>query len=307
VYERAAGEASKAFHAANMVDTRFNLGSMNKMFTAVAIAQLAAEGRLSLDDPLSKHLDESWLPHEVADQVAIRHCLNHTSGLGSYFNETFWRSSRDLYRAVEDYKPLVAGETLAFAPGASWSYSNTGFLLLGAVIESVTGQSYFDYVSERVYAPAGMTRSDSFEMDRPVEDLAIGYIPEYGEDGGKRYRNNLFMHVIKGGPAGGGYSTVRDLLAFDVALRSGKLVPASWRDELWKARPDAASPDYGYGFAVEQGPLGRVVGHGGGFPGLNGQLDMYLDAGYTVAVLSNYDGGAGPVAQLAGGLLQRVR
>ena len=305
-YERAAGEASKRFHAANTMDTCFNLGSMNKMLTAVAIAQLAAEGKLSLDDPLSKHVDESWLPRDVTDKVLVRHCLNHTSGLGSYFNDSYWRSSRAMYRALDDYKPLIEGETLAFEPGTRWSYSNTGFFLLGVVVESVTGQSYFDYVREHIYRPAGMTRSDSYEMDVPVENLAIGYVPEYDDAGRKRYRNNLFLHVIKGGPAGGGFSTVRDLLAFDVAMRSGQLVPEAWRDRLWTPRPEAASPEYGYGFAVSEGPLGKVVGHGGGFPGLNGQLDMFLDAGYTVAVLSNYDGGAGPVAQLARTLLERV-
>jgi CubicO group peptidase (beta-lactamase class C family) len=307
VYGRALGEASKRFGAVNTMDTRFNLGSMNKMFTALAVCRLAEQGRLSLDDPLSKWVDESWLPTEVAERIRIRHMLNHTSGLGSYFTDAFWSGSRTLHRRLEDFKPLVRGESLAFEPGTAWRYSNTAFLLLGVVIERASGEDYFEHIRRHVYAPAGMSRSDSYEMDVPVENLAIGYVPEWGPDGAKRWRNNLYLHVIKGGPAGGGFSTVRDLLAFDAALRSGTLCSPETREAMWTARPEAASPDYGYGFSVARGPLGRVVGHGGGFPGLNGQLDMYLDAGYTVAVLSNYDRGASPVARLAGELLERVR
>jgi CubicO group peptidase (beta-lactamase class C family) len=306
LYERAVGPASRSFDVPNRIRTKFNLGSMNKMFTAVAVAQLAEQGRLSLDDSLDTYVDESWLPKAVSSRIRLRHLLNHTSGLGSYFNDTFWNGSRALYRALDDYKPLIRDDTPAFEPGTDESYSNTGFFLLGVVIERVTGSDYFEHVRAAVHAPAGMPDTDCYELDRPVPDLAVGYVPEVADDGTLTWRNNLFMHVIRGGPAGGGYSTVRDLLAFDRALRSGTLLGEEWREQLWTARPEEHAPGYGYGFAVEQGPLGRVVGHGGGFPGLNGQLDMYLDAGYTVAVLSNVDRGAGPVARAAGALLARV-
>ncbi|MBT8484526.1 MAG: beta-lactamase family protein, partial [Phycisphaerae bacterium] len=296
LYERALGEASKRFHVPNDLDTKFNLGSMNKMFTAVAIAQLVESGQLSFDDTLDQYVDETWLAPEVSAAIRIRHLLNHTSGLGSYFTPKFFESSRASYRALDDYKPLIVGSTLAFEPGTDWRYSNTGMFLLGVVIERVTGSSYFDHVRQYIHEPAGMTNTDCYEMDRPVENLAIGYIPEYDADGRQVWKNNLYMHVIKGGPAGGGFSTVRDLHRFDVALRSGRLASAARLEELWTPRPEAHSPDYGYGFGVETGPQGRVVGHGGGFPGLNGQLDMFLDTGWTVAVLSNYDRGAQPVA-----------
>jgi len=307
LYERAFGLASKRFGASNDIDTKFNLGSMNKMFTAVAIMRLVDAGKLSLDDPLSRYVDETWLPASITDRILIRHMLNHTSGLGSYFNETFWESSRARFRDLDDYKPLIRDETLAFDPGAGWQYSNTAFFLLGVVIEKVTGESYFDHVRSAIFVPSGMGGTDSYEMDRPVENLAIGYVPEYDDAGERTWRNNLYMHVIKGGPAGGGFSTVHDLLKFDVALREGGLLTPEKRDQVWQSQPGANSPDYGYGFAVEAGPLGRVVGHGGGFPGLNGQLDMYLDTGYTVAVLSNYDGAAAPIAQKAAELLARVK
>ena len=149
----------------------------------------------------------------------MHHLLTHTSGLGSYFNDTYWNGSRELYRSVEDFKPLVKGDTLQFEPGERFSYSNTGMLLLGVVIQSATGQDYFDYIRENIYRPAGMNNSDCYEMDFPVENLAIGYIPAPGSPW--KWENNLYKHVIKGGPAGGGFSTVEDLFRFAIALQSG--------------------------------------------------------------------------------------
>ena len=300
--EHACGEASKRFHVPNNIDTKFNLGSMNKMFTATAIAQLVEKGLLSYQDPISKYVDESWLPKEITSKITIHHLLTHTSGLGSYFNETYSKGSRELYRTVEDFKPLVKGEKPAFEPGKRFRYSNTGMLLLGVVIESVTGQSYFDYIRKNIYEPAGMKNSDSYEMDYPVENLAIGYSLDRKSEYG--WQNNLFKHVIKGGPAGGGFSTVGDLHRFARALQTGKLVSVDSLKTLWK---DHSGENYGYGFGVVQGPNGKVVGHGGGFPGINGKLDIYLDKGYIVAVLSNYDQGASPVAQKISQLLARVK
>ncbi len=184
------GEASKRFHVPNNIDTKFNLGSMNKMFTATAIMQLVEKGQLSLDDPIGKYVDESWLPAEITSKITIHHLLTHTSGLGSYFNETYMRGSRELFRVVDDFKPLVNGEKLAFEPGERYRYSNTGMLLLGVVIESVTGGSYFDYIRKNIYGPAGMTDSDSFEMDYPVENLAIGYSRDRSSPYG--WQNNLY-------------------------------------------------------------------------------------------------------------------
>ncbi len=299
--ERACGEASKRFHVANDTETKFNLGSMNKMFTSVAIAQLAERGVVSYDDPIGKYVDATWLPREITNRVTIHHLLTHTSGLGSYFNNTYWEGSRELYRSVEDFKPLVQGDTLAFAPGTEYRYSNTGMLLLGVVIESVTGHSYFEHIRAKIYEPAGMTNTDSYEMDYPVENLAIGYIrapeSEYG------WENNLYKHVIKGGPAGGGFSTVGDLYRFALALRDHTLVSPETLQLMWT---DHAEAGYGYGFSVTTLPAGRVVGHGGGFPGLNGNLDIFVDRGFVVAVLANYDGGAATVAQRINDLLGRV-
>ncbi|HEV2799914.1 MAG TPA: serine hydrolase domain-containing protein [Pyrinomonadaceae bacterium] len=294
LFEKAYGEASKDFKVANRVDTKFNLGSMNKMFTSVAIAQLVERGKLSFDDPLSKFLPE-FPSKEAAQKIKIKHLLTHTSGLGSYFNKKFMESSRARFRTVNEMMTLAEGETLAFEPGTKWAYSNTGMLVLGAVIEKVTGQSYFDYVRENIYKPAGMMNTDAYELDLVTPNLAVGYQKEYEEDGRVRFRNNIFQHVIRGGPAGGGYSTVEDLLKFDMALRANKLVGAEYVRQLLSPKPDLNSPQYGYGFGVDTER--RIAGHSGGFAGISSNLDMFLDSGYTAIVMSNYGGGSQSVTR----------
>lgn len=299
--EAACGEASKRYHVANNIDTRFNLGSMNKMFTSIAISQLVERGKLKYSDSIDQFVDETWLPKDITRQITIHHLLSHTSGLGSYFNDKYWNSSRLLYRDVNDYKPLVAGDKPAFKPGEKFSYSNTGMLLLGVVIEKVTGQSYFDFIRANVTGPAGMTSTESYAMDEPVENLATGHTHPEGQP--NKWVENSLLHVLKGGPAGGGYSTVRDLDKFATALLAGKLVKPEtlalhWRDVI-KAR-------YGYGFQVTDRPGNKVVGHSGGFPGLNGQLDIYLDKKVVIAALANQDDAASTLAGRIGQLLERV-
>jgi CubicO group peptidase (beta-lactamase class C family) len=138
-------------------------------------------------------------------------------------------------------------------------------------------------------------------MDSPVENLAIGYDPAPESPWG--YENNLFKHVIKGGPAGGGFSTVGDLQRFALALLSGTLVSAESRSRMWT---DHFGEGYGYGFGIEEGPNGKVVGHSGGFPGINSNLDIMVDRGYVVAVMSNYGGAASPIANRIASLIARV-
>jgi CubicO group peptidase (beta-lactamase class C family) len=302
LYSHACGEASKRFHVPNNIDTKFNLGSMNKMFTSTSIVQLAEKGKLSYQDTIDKYVDKSWLPEEITSKVTIHHLLTHTSGLGSYFNKTFSEGSRARFRTLEDFKPLVRDEKLAFEPGKRFRYSNTGMFILGVVIESATDQGYFDYIRENIYKPAGMINSDSYEMDEPVENLAIGYYRDQNSPYG--WKNNYFLHVIKGGPAGGGFSTVKDLHHFGRALLTGKLVSPESFDVMWK---DHSGESYGYGFRIDDGSLGKVVGHSGGFSGINANLDIFVDSGYIVAVMTNYDRAASPVARKIKTLLERTK
>lgn len=304
LFQGAWGEASRRYGVLNRIDTKFNLGSMNKMFTAVAVMQLAEQGKLSLDDPLSKYVGPEWLPEEVASKIRIEHLLTHTSGLGSYFGDAFFDASRMRFREIDDFQPLVEGEAPTFEPGTDWRYSNTGMLLLGPVIEKASGQGYFAYLRDRVYGPAGMADTDSYDMDEPVPNLAMGYTLRGGT-----WAENTFLHVIRGGPAGGGFSTAPDLVRFAKAMRNGTLVSPESRQTMWSPKPELSSPGYGYGFQVGGTPESRIVGHGGGFAGISSNLDLFVGPsheGYTAVVLSNVDQGARPVAQKIVEMVRRL-
>jgi CubicO group peptidase (beta-lactamase class C family) len=186
--------------------------------------------------------------------------------------------------------PLFVNDGLLFKPGKQFSYSNAGYMVLGLIIEKVTGENYFDYVRENVYKRAGMLNTDAYENDYNVPNLAIGYTRMQARKG--ELKNNLFMHVVKGGPAGGGYSTVHDLLMFGNAIINNKLLSPE-NTKLMTTGKVQTDPHimYCYGFRdrVENGH--HIVGHTGGFPGINGYLGIFTDLGYTVAVLSNFDNG----------------
>ncbi|MFC2166907.1 serine hydrolase domain-containing protein [Acidobacteriota bacterium] len=301
LFSFAAGEASKRYHVPINIDTKFNLGSMNKMFTSLTIMNLLEKEQLSLEDTIDKFVDETWLPKETTSKITIHNLLTHTSGLGSYFNSVYMRSSKQLFRKLDDYKPLIKVEKLSFEPGKRYQYSNTGMFLLGVVIESITGEDYFETIRKVIYEPSGMKDSDCYEMDYPVENLAIGYSPDKSSEWG--WQNNYYKHVIKGGPAGGGFSTVGDLHRFALALLSGKLVSEASLEKMWT---DHFNAGYGYGFGIQEGTNGKVVGHSGGFSGINSNLDIFLDRGYIIAVMSNFDNGASPIANRINALLARV-
>jgi len=285
--EAACGEADKRHHVKNDVDTRFNLGSMNKMFTAVAVMQLVDAGKVSLDDPLDKYVDESWLPNAVASRITIRQLLAHRSGLGEFTSSDFRTAGRGLYRRLSDYKPLLSQATLAFEPGSRFSYSDLGMMFLGVVIEQASGEDYFDYVRVHVFAPAGMTRTGSYAQDEPTEDLAAGY--GYAPDSPYGWRDNAALSPFRGMPAGGGYSTVGDLYRFARALRNGTLVSGDSLRLLWARQPTA---NYGAGFEVHETAAGKIVGHSGLFAGVSTRLELYLDKDYTAVVLGNIDAAA---------------
>ena len=225
VFKKAYGLANKSNSSVNNIDTRFDLGSMNKMFTAVAIAQLAERGKLSFTDTVGKLLPD-YPNTAVAQKVTVHHLLTHTSGMGSYFNEKFFANLNNM-KTVSDYLPLFVDDPLSFEPGTKWQYSNSGFTLLGLIIEKLSGQSYFDYVKEHIFKPAGMNNTDSYERDMEVSNRAIGYT-RMGDNGrpdpAAPRRANTAMRPAKGSPAGGGYSTVEDLLKFSLALQQHKLL-----------------------------------------------------------------------------------
>ena len=280
IFRKAYGFASRRFEIPNQIDTKFNLGSINKIFTKVAVMQLAEQGKLSLGDYISKHLPN--YPSDVASKVTINHLLNHTSGMGDYFNEKF-EASRHKLRTVDDFMSLFINDPLSFKPGKRIQYSNVGYVVLGKIIESVSGHDYYDYVREHIYRPAEMNDSDHYEMDLPVPNLAIGYtgMDEHLKrrlEGSRR--ENSFIIGVRGSPAGGGYSTADDLLRFSIALRNHKLLNPKYTDLAYL-------PPTRTGITKAAKP--RDFGLLGGAPGVCTVFKMYLDFGYVKAILSNLD------------------
>ena len=274
------GRADRKAGTANTPATRFRIGSMNKMFTAVATLQLVEAHKLALDDPIGKHLPD-YPNKEVAAKVTVRHLLTHTGGTGDIFGPEFDQHRLQL-REHRDYLKLYGRRGLTQEPGARFEYSNYGFVLLGALIEHVTGESYDDYVGGHVFRPAGMHSTGALPESVVVPHRAVGYLRA---SPGSDWVPNTDTLPWRGTAAGGGYSTVGDLLRFAQALNSGRLLSEATLAEA--TRPH--NQQYGFGFGVQgQGSLGSY-GHGGGAPGMNGELRIFPELGYVVVSLSNLD------------------
>lgn len=287
VWQKAYGYADRDAKTLNNLDTRFRLGSMNKMFTSVSIAQLVQAGKLKYTDTVADLLPD-YPNREVARKINVHQLLTHTSGLGDIFGPEF-QQKKDSLREVKDYLQLFVNKPLRFEPGTDFSYSNGGFIVLGLIIEKVSGQNYYDYVQKHVYDVAGMKASGSFPKDEKVPHLAVGYTRRNPEG---KLVNNWDTLPWRGMSAGGGDSTVGDLMRFAEALRKHKLLNAELTETVitGKHQPGPnANRNYAYGFEENFVSGHRVVGHGGGAPGMNGMLDVLMDNGYTVVVLANLD------------------
>jgi CubicO group peptidase (beta-lactamase class C family) len=277
----AQGLADREAGTPNSLTTQFRLGSMNKMFTAVATLQLVEAGTLSLDDPIGTYL-VGYPNQALASKVTVRHLLSHTGGTDDIFGPQFDQHRLQL-REHGDYLDLYGSRSLAFEPGSRFVYSNYGYVLLGAIIEAVSGQSYYDYVHDHVFEPAGMTATGSLPESVAVPNRAVGYLRRSPDS---PWTSNVSTLPWRGTAAGGGYSTVGDLLRFAEALQAGTLISTASLAQA--TRPQSEEP-YGFGFGLEgEGSL-RSYGHSGGAPGMNGELRIYPDLGYVVVSLSNLD------------------
>lgn len=275
-----AGLASKRFGAPNKADTKFNLGSLNKSFTAVAVLQLAEAGLVGIDDPIGKYLD--LFPKDVGEKVKIRHLLDMSSGWGDYWENPYFLQHKDELRTVADHMAFIKDMPLDFEPGTKSQHSNTGYEVAGAIIEKVSGVDYFDYVREKIYRPAGMTDTDSYDRDGPAGNLAVGYTnmhPLAGNTTDFRWENTYLLSP-RGTPAGGGYSTAGDMLKYDAALRGGKL--------LGKAYVDFLNSRFQGKIGDPFTPRG-VQRSAGGANGVSTFLGRDLRTGYTIIVLTNLD------------------
>ncbi len=287
ILKQAYGMASKRFNVPNNVDTKFNIGSINKSFTQMAIAQLLEKGRICLDDKISRYLDN--FPEEIGNKVTIRHLLTMRSGMGHYWTEE-WRAKWATIKTVDALIEIIKKIHLDFEPGAKQQYSNSGYVVLGAIIEKVTGQSYYDYVRQNVFEPVGMFNTDSYELDQVVPNLAIGYTSNLSQApyANNKWQNNLFLHSVKGSPAGGGYSTVDDLNLYVESLKENKLANEKYTNMVLGLFGNIDNSE------CRPGKFGIA----GGAPiGINAVMEADLENGYTVIVLSNYDP---PVAEKLG-------
>jgi len=283
IFSEAYGLADREHKTPITLKTRFRIGSMNKMFTAVSILQLAQARKLELTDTVGKFLTD-YPNKEVASKVTVQQLLTHTGGTGDIFGPEF-ESHRLELRTLQDYVNLYGSRAPKFEPGSQWEYSNYGFILLGAIIEKVSGQSYYDYVRDHIYEPTGMISTGSEPEDKAVSNRSIGYM----KLDSTVWTSNTDTLPYRGTSAGGGYSMVEDLARFAEALEGHKLLDALYTEMLTTGKPGTPDRSYAYGFEDRMFNGTRCLGHGGGAPGMNGDLKICPGPGYVIAVLANLD------------------
>lgn len=288
VLEGAYGCAHLGFCVPNTMDTRFNLASITKMFTAVAVLQLVEARKLSLQDTIAERLP--YLRMDRADRVTVHHLLCHQSGLGSYWNEKCQRQ-RSTLRSIRAYLSLIEDQELAFEPGSSVLYGNSGYVILGAMIEEAAEQDYYEYVRQHVCTRAAMPRANHLMLDQ-VTDFAHGYtnIEWEGEDHPDHRTDNIFQYPVRGSPASGLYCSAPELLRFGAALRGNVLLTPGSRELMF--REHAKEPSraaFGYGCQHIATTHDTWVGHGGRSFGAATTFLHLPEKELTVCILSNND------------------
>jgi D-alanyl-D-alanine carboxypeptidase len=280
------GLAERSFNAPNNLNTKFNLASVGKMFTATAIAQLVRQGKVSYDDKLIKHLPD--FPNKAAaEKITIHQLLTHTAGLGTLFESPGYERLRR-YRSAQDEVSAFAGEAPFFEPGARWRYSNAGYVTLGAVIERVSGMNYVDYVRENIFKPLGMNDTDSFAHDEVVPNMSVLYVQSPDDPLGiEPYVADHILAGFRGNAEGGGYSTALDLFKFARSYQTGKLLGEEAQKVLYTPKVDEDGKGNNlWGYGIKQSIVNgeTVRGHSGGG---RTHLQMLWNSGYTVIVQTN--------------------
>ena len=278
VFARGYGLANRARGRRVTLDTAFNLASMGKMFTGVAAAQLVQARKLRFGDRIGKYLPR--LPARLR-AITVAQLLDHTSGLGDFFADPGFERLRPTLTSLAAYLPLVTRERLLFKPGQRWSYSNSGFLLAGLVIQKASGERYDRYLARHVWKPAGMRHTGCYKRSRLPSFAAIGYGP------GDAANTSTLAPV--GTSAGGCYSSARDLLAFARALENDRLLSRALTKTVTTSKIAAPGGGYGFGFGIRKGHGGApsTIWHNGGAPGAAGELDINPKLGVVAVTLGN--------------------
>ena len=267
---RGYGVANRQTHELVTPETKFNLGSVDKLITRIAVWQLVASGKLELDVPIGRYLPD--YPNDIVrERVTARQLYEMRSGVGNFMNDEYLDRHAEI-RTVDQYLELFAKDPLQFEPGTGMLYSNGGYIILGKLIERLTGMSYYDYVIRHITGPAEMSATQHYLIDATVPNLAVGYTATRGP-----LQPNTYSLAGRGSPAGGGYSTVDDFLRLDTALRTNRLLQVAF-DSLM-------APTF---------TRGELVSYGGGGPGTNTQYAAWSD-GVTIIVFSNRDPSAATV------------
>lgn len=283
IYEKGFGMANMEWAIPNQPDTKFRIGSVTKQFTATLIMQLVEEGKIRLDAKLTDYLTD--YRKDTGDRVTIHQLLNHTSGIPSYTGlPTFFSEvSRDPYSPADFVKKFASGD-LEFEPGSKFAYNNSGYFLLGAIIEKVTGKSYETVLNERIFKPLGMTNSGYDNHSPLIQKRASGY-----EKRPAGYINAAYLDMSLPYAAGSMYSTIDDLYKWEQALFEGKILSA----ESKKLMFTPGLGNYGYGLTIADQPIGKtdqkikIIQHGGGINGFNSLLTRLVDKKQTIILLDN--------------------
>lgn len=275
------GLANLEWKIPTTTDTVFEIGSMTKQFTAAGILLLAQQGKLSVDDKLSQHIHDtppSW------SGITLRQLLTHTSGLRNYTGLDGFELTRHLTQA--QFVRRVAQEPLDFSPGTRWSYSNTGFSLLGYVIENVSGVNYWRFMHDNIFGPLGMTHTQSRDPRVIIPRRASGY--ETNQAGQFLNRDYDLTDIFA---AGAIVSTVDDLAKWNAALDARHPLTAASEEEMWTPVTLAGGKTHNYGFGWFLDPLQghKNIGHSGSTSGFSASIQRFPDDGLTVIVLTNSD------------------
>lgn len=294
VFEGAYGLANRKKGIPVTPGTQFGTASLGKMFAAVAIGQLIEQGKLRLDETLAEALP-SYPNSTAAQQITLANLLEHSSGIPDYFSLSAKARAGVTYDRPADYFSIFASEPLSFKPGSRFSYSNSEFVVLGAIIEHVSGEEYFSYVKRHIFEPAGMT--ETVRGDEAAGPLAVNYA--YADDDPMGFRglattSAFYTHAYTMRPtsSGGFASTAPDIERFYAALQSGRLISAATLSTLTKPRFDVdPSRKYGYGFEIDQFADGTAAGHSGGGEGSGVDVwsGMLSDGTTDLIVFSNQD------------------
>ena len=298
VKERGYGLANIELQVLVTPETVFQLGSIGKQFTAAAILMLAEDGKLSLDDKITR-----YLPNTAAawNGITIRHLLNHTSGLADYTDDKYIAPGglTPLHEELTDDEILRRFTTLPFdfAPGEKWSYSNTGYAILGFLVRKVSGQSYGDFLRSRIFKPLGMSATRVISESDIIPNRAAGYILENGE-----IRNQHWVSPHSNTLADGAlYSTAADMIKWDAAITARALLKPESYAQMWTPAPLNDGKTYPYGFAWDLLEVNghRLQEHGGAWQGFTAHYSRYPDDHLSVIVLTNLESGASNPEKIA--------